>query len=157
MSFGNKGKAYYPGFLEVYSLLLSWQLCKIFLEIPKRLSQEDQLMDCAVQAVWTGTAKSDDSAGNSVNNLCSLNWKSETALPVSWCYLVFLIILIDLVRCRTNFQGLSEGACLIRRKLARILSMGLNFAVNTDFHFHFLFILDFLFFLTPWGAPYKLP
>ena len=64
--------------LVVYSLLLSWQLCKVFLEIPKRLSQEDQLMDCAVRAVWTGTAKSDDLAGNSVNNLCSLT-ESETA------------------------------------------------------------------------------
>jgi len=35
-------------------------------------------MDCAAQAVFTEMAKSDDSAVNSVNNLCSLT-KSKTA------------------------------------------------------------------------------
>lgn len=55
-----------------------WQFWEILLEIPERLSQEDQLMDCAVQAVLTRMAKSDDSVVNSINNLCSLT-KSKTA------------------------------------------------------------------------------
>lgn len=55
------------------------------------------------------------------------------SLPVCEHYLLFLFILIDLGCFRPNFQGLSEGVCLIRRETSYNSKHGAEFCCEGIF------------------------